>query len=121
MNVPEQHRAVAHAWVDGAIIIGKLKRDNLPLERIYSPSWADDWHYEVMPTPNNIDWSHVDEKYVAHAMDRSGKVFLYEAVPKPLASYWGPGDGCVSAAGFKSLTIGTTEWRDSLVLRPKDE
>ena len=121
MKVPEKHRAVAHAWVDGARVGYKLPGSSSLLTYTDSPQWSEAWHYEVMPTPDSIDWSHVAEKYVAMARGKHGDVDLCTQIPEPDTCYWHCDGEFTSAIGFKSLKIGTTEWQDSLVLRPKDE
>lgn len=123
MKVPEKHRAVAHAWVDGARIeCGSAGLWHL-VPKGKTLHWSEELEYRVKPTPDSIDWSHVAEKYVATVTFPSGHTMCATQVPEETASGWrfGGDYDCVSACNFASFKRGTTEWQDSLVLRPTEE
>lgn len=55
MNVPEKHRAIAHAWVDGASIQSRKPSSPDPdlsawTENSY-PAWDNDYEYRIKPKP----------------------------------------------------------------------
>lgn len=119
MKVPEKHREIAHAWVDGAEIEWLNNRER------WEPKTLDHWNehtqYRVKPAiPDSIDWSHVAEKYVAMARGKHGDVDLCTKIPEPDTCFWQSDGEFTNALGFKSLKIGTIDWQDSLVLRPTE-
>lgn len=83
------------------------------------------YDYRVQLTQDSVDWSHVGKHLNAHARDRSGAVHFFDVAPRIISDYWHPDcDGnkvVISAYTFSSFVRGTCDWKDSLVLRPKDE
>ena len=76
-------------------------------------------------TKPKIDWAQVSENYRYLARDADGRVFLYAIRPEITTpewrapEWWSLDDGtCADASVFKSLEVGTCDWRDSLVERP---
>lgn len=124
MNVEKKHRAVAHAWVDGAEVEWRPLGSNEPWRPIAGNliSWAEFNEYRIKPTKPtkpSIDWSHVDKRYNWLAKNDDGNAFLYDRVP------WSQGYAFVGWAGsyvradaFSSYSPGTCDWRDSLIVRP---
>lgn len=124
MNVPERHRAAAHAWVDGARIgCRHMNTTDLSLDYTDIPQWLDTHHYEVMPVADSIDWSHVAEKYIATVTHPSGNTMCVTDVPYRSGDVWrfDKLTDSVWADSFASFKRGTTEWQDSLVLRADAE
>jgi len=126
MNVPEKHRAIAHAWVDGAKVEVRYLKGTLPTPEewaiCWKPSWhEDDWEYRIALTKPSINWEHVAPEYVALAMDENGRCALYKSMPtvREGDSVWQAADMLHRYADtFASLEKGTCDWKDSLVLRP---
>ena len=71
-------------------------------------------------TKPKIDWAQVSENYRYLARDADGRVFLYAIRPEITSpEWWSLDDGtCADASVFKTLEVGTCDWRDSLVERP---
>lgn len=118
MNVPEKHRAVAHAWVEGAEIEFSVVKDQwLPAT---NPTWDVNCKYRFKPTKPSIDWSHVGSKVVAIATDEDGASWCFPQVPEVLDSDATGWSGVVInyADIFASFDPGTCDWRDSLIVRP---
>ena len=120
MNVPEKHRKIAHAWVDGAEIEW-LNNSKECWEPKTHDNWSEHIQYRVKQTPHSIDWSHVHNQYVALVQFPNGDIRLVTKVPemrwndvsrKALTSYALPED-------FASFKRGNINWKDSLVLRPE--
>ncbi len=122
MSIPEKHRAIAHAWVDGARVEGRAPKGTWPTPSewtiCWNPSWHEDWEYRVKLTKPSIDWEHVAPEYVALATDKSGYSYLFTKVPEATTNNWETGSLCKSAEVFQSFVKGTCDWKDSLVLRP---
>ena len=122
MNVPEKHRAVAHAWVDGAQVEGREPKSINPgfheWRIIENPAWLEGWEYRIKLTKPSINWEHVAPEYVALATDTSGSSYLFTEVPEATANMWATGNRWRSADVFQSFVKGTCDWKDSLVLRP---
>ena len=77
--------------------------------------------YRIKPTKPSIDWSQVSDEYRYLAKDMSGSVFLYKEKPETVNYSWSVGHpDFINASIFKSLEVGTCDWRDSLVKRPKE-
>ena len=80
MNVPEKHRKIAHAWVDGA----EIEYFHQFRER-WEPKAHDHWskrkQYRVKQTPHSIDWSHVAKHINAMVGFPSGQVILMPKEP----------------------------------------
>lgn len=122
MNVPEKHKAVAHAWVNGAEVECKT-----PITSTWQgdsfPEWIEQNEYRIKPTKPSIDWSHVSPAYTHMATDRDGRTWLYHKEPLCGGRQWL--DTCsldfpVSRAGtFASFKAGICDWKDSLVARPQ--
>ena len=55
MNVPEKHRAVAHAWVDGAEVQAKAEQGQLWLT-ITTPEFHAHQEYRIKPKPKVKKW-----------------------------------------------------------------
>lgn len=120
MNVPEKHRAVAHAWVDGAKV--EYREGVSPWLSATTPQWYPDTEYRVAVTKPSIDWSQVNPKFVALFQTSSGIGLLVPTVPSKCLS---SGLFLVSfscerarADSFTSYVAGTCDPGDSLVLRP---
>jgi len=124
MNVPEKHRAVAHAWVDGAEVECKT-----PITSTWQgdsvPDWIEQNEYRIKPTKPSLNWSHVHPKYTHMAMGIDGRTWLHSKEPTSTPVEWvvlGSSDVCVvKAEGFASFKAGTCDWKDSLVARPQGE
>lgn len=69
MNVPEKHRTVAHAWIDGAQVEGRDPKSIHPVHKewqiIKYPKWNEGWEYRIKPTKPSINWEHVAPNYTA--------------------------------------------------------
>ena len=119
MNVPEKHKAIAHAWVDGA----EIEWRNTALSGrewvvVRFPTWEADWEYRIALAKPSINWEHVSPEYVALATDSDGNSFIYTRIPEATANTWTAACPCRSAEVFQSFVKGTCDWKDSLVLRP---
>jgi len=59
MNVPEKHRAIAHAWVDGAEVEGRNLKGTWTTPEEWmtcgDPAWHEDWEYRIRPTKPSIN------------------------------------------------------------------
>lgn len=79
MNVPEKHRAVAHAWVDGAEAEIKLNGEWVPM---IGGGWPENWEIRIKPKPLKLE---VGKRYrcddgLIHAIKRyflAGRIRLY--------------------------------------------
>ncbi len=69
-------------------------------------------------TKPSIDWSHVALEFNWLALNERGKAFIYETRPERHNFGWSNSVGWCSARGFASLTPGSCDWKDSLVMRP---
>ena len=120
MKLPEQHREIAHAWVDGAEIEWLHN-----VEQCWKPKAHDGWcehtQYRVKQTPHSIDWSHVASHINAMVGFPSGAVLLLSQTPARVQMDWDiRGCAYINAAYFASFKRGNTDWKDSLVLRPME-
>ena len=124
MNVPEKHRAVAHAWVDGAEVEYKTYTD-VNWHTTATPDWHENSEYRIKLTKPSINWSHVHPQYTYMAMDITGRTWLYHKQPSCGGGEWehpcNPSFPTVKAETFASFKIGTCDWGDSLVARPQGE
>ena len=124
MNVPEKHRAVAHAWVDGAEVEYKTCLSVIWHET-NNPDWFEQHEYRIRLTKPSINWSHVHPKYTHMAMDSDGRTWLHPKEPISTLVEWvvlDSSDVCVvKVDGFASFKAGTCDWKDSLVARPQGE
>ena len=70
-------------------------------------------------TKPTINWDHVHSRFKWVAQDSDGG-WLYEEEPIETIDGWKCAKGdCTPAEGFISLTLGTCDWKDSLVARPE--
>ena len=124
MNVPEKHRAVAHAWVDGAEVEYKTSL-SVTWHVANNPDWYEQHEYRIHLTKPSINWSHVHPKDTHMAMDIDGRTWLHSKEPTSTPVEWvvlDSSDVCVvKADGFASFKAGTCDWKDSLVARPQGE
>lgn len=75
---------------------------------------------------NKQDWSQAPEKAMCWAIDEDGRSYWFEGIPRP-DNYmcWGSPDVCY-IAGYRNDLIDdrenmkVTDWKDSLVMRPKN-
>ena len=124
MNVPEKHKAVAHAWVDGAEVEYRPYAAG-NWQDTETPKWVEQNEYRIKPTKPSIDWSHVSPAYTHMATDRDGRTWLYHKQPPCGGGQWE--DPCdlnfpvSKAETFTSFKAGTCDWKDSLVARPQGE
>ena len=122
MNVPEKHRRVAHAWVDGAKVEGRDPKAPYHELNEWSisefPTWHEDWEYRIVITKPSINWEHISPEYVALATDSDESSHIFTKVPETTASMWTADCPCRSAEVFQSFEKGTCDWKDSLVIRP---
>lgn len=118
MKVPEKHREIAHAWVDGAEIEYEFDGRWFPMLGFY---FMDDVQYRVKPTPHSIDWSHVDARLIVLVGHPGGGVVLVTKKPEKLGDTWKYplSADLINAEYFASFKRGTIDWKDSLVLRPE--
>lgn len=125
MSIPEKHRAIAHAWVDGAKVEARNPKSKYPAfnewQIIEPPAWLEDWEYRIKLTKPSINWEHVAPEYVALATDSDGNSFIYTRIPEATANTWTAACPCKSADVFQSFVKGTCDWKDSLVIRPSAE
>lgn len=124
MNVPEKHRAVAHAWVDGAEVEYKTYTD-VNWHTTATPDWHENSEYRIKLTKPSINWSHVHPQYTYMATDITGRTWLHSKEPTSTPVEWvvlDSSDVCVvKAEDFASFKAGTCDWKDSLVARPQGE
>ena len=122
MSIPEKHRAIAHAWVDGARVEGRALKGTCPTHEewaiCWNPSWHKDWEYRIALTKPSIDWEHVAPEYVALATDSDGDSFIYTKIPEAYVDKWETDHPWTDAEVFQSFVKGTCDWKDSLVIRP---
>lgn len=125
MNVPKKHRAIAHAWVDGAEVEGRNLIATYGVLNewgiVLRPTWEADWEYRIALTKPYINWEHVAPEYVALATDSTGSSYIFKRVPETTANTWTAYCQCKSAEAFQSFVKGTCGWKDSLVIRPSAE
>lgn len=127
MNVPEIHREIAHAWVDGAEVEQWCEHTQSWLSGSLLPSFSAS-KYRLKPIPHSIDWSHVNERYIVLVAHKTGEVRLYTKAPTRGPGenwYLGPRVGesidAIDAENFTSFKRGTVSWDESLVFRPSGE
>ena len=124
MNVPEIHREIAHAWVDGAEVEQWCDRTQSWLSGSLLPSFSAS-KYRLKPISHSIDWSHVNERYIVLVAHKTGEVRLYTKAPTRGPGenwYLGPRVGeSIDAENFTSFKRGTVSWDESLVFRPSKE
>ena len=131
MNVPEIHREIAHAWVDGAEVEQWCDRTQSWLSCSLLPSFSAS-KYRLKPIPHSIDWSHVNERYIALVVNKTGAARLVTKTPSRGPIYaWTPrqrehwylsvGSEGIDAENFTSFKRGTVSWDESLVFRPSKE
>lgn len=118
MNVPEKHRKIAHAWVDGAEIEWLNNRGR------WEPKTLDHWYehtqYRVKQTPHSIDWSHVAKHINVMVGYPNSVVLLLSKLPERVQKGWEVENyAYINAENFASFKRGTVDWKDSLVLRPE--
>lgn len=65
MSIPEKHRAVAHAWVDGAAIEWRDATKSGAWTEIADPNWYPNVEYRVKPKPKVKKW-----RWVVHYSGR---------------------------------------------------
>jgi len=96
MSIPEKHRAIAHAWVDGAKVEGRDLKATVPVLNewriIKFPAWHEDLEYRIAIDKPSINWEHVAPEYVALATDTSGSSYLFTEVPEATANMWATGN-----------------------------
>ena len=56
MNVPEKHRAIAHAWVDGAEIEYRGEGCFSDWDQCTLPAWSASFEYRIKPKPKVKKW-----------------------------------------------------------------
>ena len=121
MKVPEKHRAIAHLAVDGAEIewFSRFEDCWKPKKHDY---WDEDTQYRVKQTPNSIDWSHVDARFIVLVGFPSGGAALATEEPEEFVGTWQfpLSANFVNAEYFTSFKRGNIDWKDSLVLRPTE-
>lgn len=124
MNVPEIHREIAHAWVDGAEVEQWCEHTQSWLSGSLWPRFSAS-KYRLKPIPHSIDWSHVNERYIVLVAHKTGEVRLVTKAPTrgPGENWYsvpGPGES-IDAENFTSFKRGTVSWDESLVFRPSKE
>lgn len=121
MNVPEKHKPIAHAWVDGADIEARLM---LTDEWLYDPepSWHEKADYRIALTKPSINWDHVNPEYNYLTKDLDGTAWLYSSKPILRKIEWWPeiDDEIMAqeAFVFTSYKDGNCDWKESLTCRP---
>lgn len=76
--------------------------------------------YRIAPEPliqDSINWDHVSPKFKYMARDSDGEASLCPVEPEVGFDWWERKD-YIKADNFASYKRGTTDWRDSLVIRP---
>ena len=69
----------------------------------------------------SINWEHVRGEYKFLAQDSTGVAWLYSEEPTLGEDFWDVSMGLFALADtHTSYTPGTSDWKDSLVARPKD-
>ena len=130
MKELKTYRDVVLAVLDGHEVeyLYKYNETWLPLVYIHSEirklnREIVNYKYRIKPTKPSIDWSQVSDKFNYLARDESGLIYLYENKPEVAHDGWssvaGVGGMIVWAVTFKSLEVGTCNWTESLVERPK--
>ena len=72
------------------------------------------------------DWSQAPEKAVAWSVENYGYSYWFEEKPKPGDYVWISPNACHKTAGYRNDLINdreykeVTDWKESLVMRPKD-
>lgn len=80
--------------------------------------WYPDAQYRIKSKPW-INWEHVSDDVLAMATDANGTSLLFYEKPVKINSYWDVFHTIsLSICSHKSFTLGTCDWRDSLVMRP---
>lgn len=85
---------------------------------IDNPQWMRNVHYRVGPTPDYIDWSHVNSIYTHMARDRYGVAKLFRVRPSLIDGAWEQNYKTERVAAFASYKAGNKPWDKSLVVRP---
>lgn len=115
MNVPEKHRAVAHAWVDGA----EIEYRSPDQDFWYSnpdPEWAEEKEYRIKPTFPSFDWSQLTDSFSYIAKDSDGLPTAFEKLPIRRDGYWDVSSG--QALSIEHFNGGvSTEALEDLVIR----
>jgi hypothetical protein len=92
---------------------------------IFDPCWEVIVTYRVKSVPltkPSINWAHVAPQYKWLAQDEDGRAWLYADVAPSYdvySKYWSSPLEMVRAIAFSSFQLGTCNWKDSLVERPK--
>lgn len=114
---------VMQAYDNGKAI--ELRRNNeYEWSACRNPVW--NWflfEYRIKPdTKDEIDWSHVHERWKFMARDGNGNAYLFESEPKVLSGsdVWLPCDGDYYRVShiLSSYVKGTCDWTESLAARP---
>lgn len=117
MNVPEIHRELAHAWVDGAEVEQWCEHTQSWLSGSLWPRFSAS-KYRLKPIPHSIDWSHVAKHINVMVGYPSGVVLLLSKLPERVQKGWEVENyAYINAENFASFKRGTVDWKDSLVLR----
>ena len=73
--------------------------------------------YRIAKTPDTINWDHVAPEFKYMARDDEGYGLLFKLKPR-LGKYHWVSSYSMYAGTFSSYRKGTTDWKDSLVIRP---
>ena len=90
------------------------------------PVWGNKYVYRLAtPTepaliPDVVPWGDIAPGWDYFARDENGKAFLFKVRPSVGYGLWNCTtiNGCFNASAFANYRIGTTDWKDSLQIRP---
>lgn len=74
MNVPEKHRAVAHAWVDGAEVETLCDGEWMTN---HSPAWVRGCEYRIKPKPKVKKWRYWYTSTMDYYTEEDARVALF--------------------------------------------
>jgi hypothetical protein len=120
MPKAEKLSIVKALFVDGKIIEHSLNGEDWKNFYHVDVNFWSEHYYRIKTTKPSIDWSHVSDEYKWMATDEDGRTFLFCSFPWVDGSYWCTKNNSVDCEGFASFELGTCDWKDSLVERPKE-
>lgn len=82
-------------------------------------NWSETIYRVAAPTPDSIDWSHVDPQWKFMARDKKEDLYLFRNEPEIIPWYDIHDGGVLITDLFTSYRRGTVAWNKSLVRRPE--